>query len=430
MTVIYEVPALIDTVIAAQAGGPLLASSSTLRLLVQQRMAAITLKGQPSFCTFVSQSWQSLSLECGSLGTDSMALLATAALPGLTSLSLRANALDHQSMSILVKSHFPKLLILDLSHNRLDLSAMRYFITGKWSLRSVNLSHNQLNSAAVKALTQAPSKCLDTLDVSCNEIDAGGIAALGQAKWRQLKHLRVSISHQDTTFALESLGKADFPVLQSLDLQSSWLQHQTVGQLSRLHQLTALNLSNSQLTWDCVRDLVQTAWGRKLQQLNFSRNKLGWIFTVDLIQADWANLQVLDLSWTGLGSEDNEIFSSCEYLCQGKWPLLRSLLLAGNGLTVDGIEDLTKGNWPLLQTLDLSSNFLTPHAVSQLTEASWPQLQELRLATNSFCMRDSYLADILSLAEPPLRPGCNCIVAPHTVAGGCWPQLQLLDLSG
>ena len=123
MTVIYEVPALIDTVIAAQAGGPLLASSSTLRLLVQQGIAAITLKGQPSFCTFVSQSWprlQSLSLEYGSLGTDYMALLVTAALPGLTSLSLRANALDHQRMSILVKSHYPKLLILDLSHNRLD----------------------------------------------------------------------------------------------------------------------------------------------------------------------------------------------------------------------------------------------------------------------------------------------------------------------
>jgi hypothetical protein len=35
-----------------------------------------------------------------------------------------------------------------------------------------------------------------------------------------------------------------------------------------------------------------------------------------------------------------------------------------------------------------------------------------------------YLADILGIAEPPLRPACNCIVAPHTVAGGCWPQLR------
>ena len=306
---------------------------------------------------------------------------------------------------------------------------MRYFITGKWSLRSLNLSHNQLNSAAMKVLNQAPSKCLQTLDVSANQIDAGGIAALGQAKWRRLKHLSVSISLQDVRVALDSLAKANFPLLQSLDLQSSWLQHQTVGQLSSLSQLTALNLSNSQLTWNCVRELVQTAWGRKLQQLNFNRNKLGWLFTVDLIQADWANLQALDLSWTGLGGEDNEIFSSCKYLCQGKWPLLRSLLLAGNGLTVDGIEDLTKGKWPLLQTLDLSSNFLTSHAVSQLTEASWPQLQELRLASNSFCMRDPHLADILGLAEPPLKPGCNYIVAPHTVAGDCWPQLQLLDLS-
>ncbi len=302
-------------------------------------------------------------------------------------------------MSILVKANYPHLSVLDLSHNRLDLPAMRYFITGKWSLTSVNLSHNQLNSAAIKALTQAPSKCLEKLDVSSNEIDAGGISALGQAKWRQLKHLSVSISQQNARFALDSLAKADFRLLQSLDLQSSWLQDETVGQLSRLCQLTALNLSNSQLKWNCVRDLVQTAWGCDLQQLDFSRNKLSWMFTVNLIKANWANLQVLDLSWTSLGMEDIGRYSSCWYLCHGKWPLLRSLLLAGNGLTVDSIEDLMKGNWPLLHTLDLSFNMLTPHAVSRLTVASWPQLQELRLARNAFCMRGSYLADILGIAE-------------------------------
>ena len=314
MEVIYEVPALIDIVIAAQAGGPLLASSSTLRMLVQQRIAGVTLKGQPSVCIFIRQLWprlQSLSLECSGLRADAMTLLATAALPGLTSLSLRANLLDHWSMSILVKTNYPNLSALDLSHNRLDLPAMCYFITGKWSLTSVNLSHNQLDSAAIIALTQAPSKYLEKLDVSSNEIDADGISALGQAKWRQLKHLSVCISHQNARFALESIAKADFLLLQSLDLQSSWLQDQTVGQLSRLSQLTALNLSNSKLGWNCVHDLVQTAWGCKLQQLDFSRNKLGWLFDADLIMANLANLQVLDLSWTSLGREDTGLYSSC-----------------------------------------------------------------------------------------------------------------------
>lgn len=175
-------------------------------------------------------------------------------------------------------------------------------------------------------------------------------------------------------------------------------------------------------------NLVQTAWGCKLQQLDFSTNKLGWLFTVDLIDAKWANLQVLILSWTSLGREDIGMYSCCWYLCQGKWPLLWSLLLAGNGLSVNSIEDLMEGNWPLLQTLDLSYNKLSPHAVSRLTEASWPQLQKLRLARNAFCVRDACLADMLGIAEPPLRPACSYFVAPHTVAGGCWPQLQLLDL--
>ncbi len=56
------------------------------------------------------------------------------------------------------------------------------------------------------SLTQVPSKCLEKLQVSSDDIDANGISALDQAQWRQLKHLSVRSSHQDATFAFESLA--------------------------------------------------------------------------------------------------------------------------------------------------------------------------------------------------------------------------------
>ena len=45
-------------------------------------------------------------------------------------------------------------------------------------------------------------------------------------------------------------------------------------------------------------------------------------------------------------------------LANGYWPLLRSLTLYGNDISVQGVELLMAGVWPMLQHVTLESNSL------------------------------------------------------------------------
>ena len=95
------------------------------------------------------------------------------------------------------------------------------------------------------------------------------------------------------------------------------------------------------------------------------------------------------------------------------------------GLQDDVLVHLTNGQRPLLETLDLSSNFLSVQGVLQLVAGHWPNLSVLNLRSNRFItnaalvLQDNVLDEAHTLREVSLR---SIIIK--------WPAVQLLLSKG
>jgi uncharacterized protein (TIGR02996 family) len=261
------------------------------------------------------------------------------------------------------------------------------------------LGGNAIGNDGARAIAEARrTATLERLDLDTCEIGPPGLAALVEGRsWRTLRWLDLSRNPLGERGALELATGRTPPQLHTLllaDVDFTASDAAAVLALPWMRELLALDLSNNQLD-GAEEALAELAKGglRKLALVKTQLEAEGcaalaplWSTLVHLALGDnplrakgvkaliaageAAQLQTLDLRWTSLHDHG---FAA---LAKARCPRLRTLVLAGNRPTIDGVVELLRS--PLiahLELLDLSRCELTADAAAVI--AASPQLANL-----------------------------------------------------
>ena len=145
-----------------------------------------------------------------------------------------------------------------------------------------------------------------------------------------------------------------------------------------------------------------------------------------LVHGEWRQLKVLSFRRAGLAAEAIAVIS------QGHWPLLKCLILSGNQIGTQGMENFSsQGAWPVLQVLQLRDVGMSEPMMNHLIDADLPRLSNLDLSCSSMEACISTLAKgnwpqltRLVLSRSKLDSACMA-----QLVRGRWPKLTELDLS-
>ena len=143
-----------------------------------------------------------------------------------------------------------------------------------------------------------------------------------------------------------------WPFLARLSLSGVQLIKIVLSRLQiNLPHLKDLDLSNSQLTWPNLRQLVTKGSWPSLSRLDLSQNKFDRDFAPLLAQGEWPSLQELILRRCALQPMHVRV------LAQASWPALKSLHLGHNRLWSESLsEPSSLPNWSQLEYLDLTGS--------------------------------------------------------------------------
>lgn len=121
---------------------------------------------------------------------------------------------------------WPRLATLDMSHASLSAWSISFFVTGHMPLlQHLNVSHNMLKPVAIQQLVQGEWPSLSFLNLACtfggdhaSERDiAASCQYLATATWPQLKEIDVS-GNDLPSAAVAELAKAHWTALQSINI--------------------------------------------------------------------------------------------------------------------------------------------------------------------------------------------------------------------
>ncbi|KAL0048329.1 hypothetical protein WJX82_001045 [Trebouxia sp. C0006] len=258
----------------------LLATNSTIRQVVHQRVQSITIFNPEDVLLLARADWPnmtSLDLEYELLGDEIAWLLQDCS--RLTSLSF--------AMSRMVLTNWPNLTKLVLCHNFLDTAAIGHLVQGKWPM-------------------------LEWLDLSSNELDDLSIEALAQGLWPKLKSLNIShmgVSVWAKDYDAASLGSVPGHLVQG------W-------QLEEIVLLDTMSSSSGYLSINAIQSLVKSGM-TSLKCLDLTGYVLEGGSAARLAESKWPQLVRLRLN---IGNLDP---NTVGFLVKADWPLLRHLAVSG-----------------------------------------------------------------------------------------------------
>ena len=138
--------------------------------------------------------------------------------PVLSELELPGQRLGQSSFAPLLHANW-SLCTLNLSYNCINSAAMDYIAACDWpSLRKLNLAWNALDHSAIYHLICGKWSALDTIDLSDNDLDDLAVQHLVKEQWPNLKILDLSIEDFECGFAVNVLLQGKWPSLELLFL--------------------------------------------------------------------------------------------------------------------------------------------------------------------------------------------------------------------
>ena len=149
------------------------------------------------------------------------------------------------------------------------------------SVRSLNLSDNQIGAPALKVLfTASTLEHLEELDLSINFITQEGIQEIAESSEVMMKNLKV-LSLEDNRLVDEAavvlFNAPQFSQLESLNLGWNEVGNQiakALGANPKMSSLKILNLERNYVNEEGVRDLCDGGVLKNLRELNLASNKL------------------------------------------------------------------------------------------------------------------------------------------------------------
>ena len=359
--------------------------------------------------------WERLEvLELGftQLDAGSIRQLQRAKWPKLKYLSVAGNMLSARAVKQLSRGHWPHLDMLNMGRTRNCMKpAVQFLSNTQWpALRFLQLPDVGLKVEALVRLAQLNWPKLQHLDLSQNSLN-DAISQLSACRLPQLTSLDLCGNSLDAA-AITFLCTANLPLLESLELQYCELSLQAVPELlkGQWSSLDSLNLAHNEF-WSPVPVVLGDLWPvetapmtspwHDLKQLNLTFTGLRSVSTAVL--HSWSTLEELNLNW-------NELSDECALnIVNADLPVLKKLSLQSSSQIMVYnypywcMTSMSMAQLSLLEFIDLSGNLVD---MTALTKAHWPHLRCLHLARTNF---GSYSA--------------------HTLLGGQWPQLQVLDIS-
>jgi len=287
-------------------------------------------------------------------------------------------------------------------------------------LERLDLGGNAIGNDGARAIAEARrTATLERLDLDTCEIGPPGLAALVDGRaWQTLRWLDLSrnpLAERGAQQLAAARTPAQLHTLLLADVDFTANDAAAVLALPWVRELLVLDVSENELD-GAEEALAELAKGtlRKLAlvktqleavgclalaplwstlvHLALGDNPLGDDGVAALVSGEAAQLQTLDLRWASLRD------AAFTTLAKARCPRLRTLVLAGNRPSIDGVVDLLRS--PLLahlELLDLSRCELTADAAAVI--AASPQLGTLKtldLRRNDF---DEY--KLLDLARSP-----------------------------
>ena len=207
------------------------------------------------------------------------------------------------------------------------------------SVRSLNLSDNQIGSPALKILfTAATLEYLEELDLSINFITQEGIQEIAESPDVMMKNLK-AISLEDNRLVDEAavvlFNAPYFSKLESLNLGWNEVGNQiaqALGANPKMNSLTILNLERNYVNEEGVRNLCDGGALKNLRELNLAFNKLGDPGAVAMATAQpLPALQILWLTSNEIGDEGARALGESQSLAQ-----LEKLYIGRNYFGEDG----------------------------------------------------------------------------------------------
>ncbi len=252
------------------------------------------------------------------LWTSSEGLRALADLPPMPHLvSLTLKGTSSASTAALRKfvnsSSFPALAHLELSGTNLSSEQVALLAKGKWPLRHLRLSHNEVRKAGAEALAKAPfASTLQVLELPACEITAGGVQALACSEALSgLRRLDLAVNPIGPGGLIALAESEHFRGLRSLDLEWTNTARGPIAArdvyrfLSTMDMPDLRHLSLSQLPVSIrgARVIAADPAFANLSQLRSGSCSLGERGTRVLVTSEnLSNLVVLDVNGCKTGS--------------------------------------------------------------------------------------------------------------------------------
>lgn len=149
---------------------------------------------------------------------------------------------------------FSKVKNLDLNTNNITSSGMRYLPFTHFPMLSIlNLSDNNLGDVSIKYLSRCNFSGLKKLDLSMNGISDKGMEFFPRCCFKGLSELNLALN--SIKFGIKFL--VPFNKLENLDLNSNEIENDSLINLNSLPNLIILNLSNNELSDECVKFLIK-----------------------------------------------------------------------------------------------------------------------------------------------------------------------------
>jgi uncharacterized protein (TIGR02996 family) len=209
-------------------------------------------------------------------------LARTPALDALATLALNDCRIYPQALRGLVSGPLlSRLRKLDLRSNELgdegaEMLARSPHLAG---LRELDLSACRITDAGVVALADTPAVSgLEELSLSYNPFGDAGARALGGSRHLEcLRTLHLSSCHEQGWIA-GLFATAGLPALVELNLNHCFVHHEDMIELARsplLDRLRILRLTNTSLTDEGARVLLESPAAGRLEELDVKNNRLG-----------------------------------------------------------------------------------------------------------------------------------------------------------
>lgn len=349
-------------------------------------------------------------------------------LPHLQKLELQHNLLQDFSLSVFHNStiHPDSPMFLNLSHN-----AIRFLLPGEEAgpaplIQLVDISHNFINKIPTHFL-RVLGQSLRSLDLSHNQltdVEDSSFQALPSLQILKIQHNRIA--------SLGKNGLTSMSSLQILSLASNRLEGLQLAQFSGLTSLRILSLAQNRLR-SLPRDTFQNT---KLEHVDLSNNEFQVMPSSALAEVS-DTLRTLNLSGNHIQHIDSTMLAATLKLM--------ALSLANNRLTI--LPDNVFMGLGSLLSLDLSANPIRANfkELFHFTQ----RLKDLRLAGTrlesvpelhlpsllSLDLTGNYLADLDCAALENLAQLRHLLLSHNkltSLPSSCWryvPRLKTLDVS-